>query len=282
MTSVGHRSRARKNPAVPTIVVLAICGLTIVLPLYIVVVTALKSPGEIVAGSGIEIPLAAHWNNFVQAWNATNFPRAFLNTAIISVGTVVVIVLATSAFSYALARNAHRWEFKLFSVVVLAALFVPFPIVMLPLVKQTAALGIDNQVGLILLYFVFNLPFNTLLYTSFLRSLPPEIEQAAQLDGAGTWRVFWTIVFPLLAPMNATVGILMFLHSWNDFMLPLVLLTDPTLSTLPLAQSIFSSTTNTSYGPAFASYLMSVLPVLVVYLVSQRWVLSGVMRGAIQ
>lgn len=282
MTSVGHRSRARKNPAVPTIVVLAICGLTIVLPLYIVVVTALKSPGEIVAGSGIEIPLAAHWNNFVQAWNATNFPRAFLNTAIISVGTVVVILLATSAFSYALARNAHRWEFKLVNVVVLAALFVPFPIVMLPLVKQTAALGIDNQVGLILLYFVFNLPFNTLLYTSFLRSLPPEIEQAAQLDGAGTWRVFWKIVFPLLAPMNATVGILMFLHSWNDFMLPLVLLTDPTLSTLPLAQSIFSSTTNTSYGPAFASYLMSVLPVLAVYLVSQRWVLSGVMRGAIQ
>lgn len=282
MTSVGHRSRARKNPAVPTIVVLAICGLTIVLPLYIVVVTALKSPGEIVAGSGIEIPLAAHWNNFVQAWNATNFPRAFLNTAIISVGTVVVILLATSAFSYALARNAHRWEFKLVNVLVLAALFVPFPIVMLPLVKQTAALGIDNQVGLILLYFVFNLPFNTLLYTSFLRSLPPEIEQAAQLDGAGTWRIFWTIVFPLLAPMNATVGILMFLHSWNDFMLPLVLLTDPTLSTLPLAQSIFSSTTNTSYGPAFASYLMSVLPVLAVYLVSQRWVLSGVMRGAIQ
>lgn len=264
------------------LVVLAIGSLTILLPLYIVVVTALKAPGEIVSGNGIDLPGALQWQNFVDAWEATNFPRAFLNTAVVSVGTVLVVLFATSAFAYALARNSHRWEFRTINVMVLAALFVPFPIVMLPLVQQTAAYGIDNQVGLILLYFVFNLPFNTLLYTSFIRSLPIEIEQAAQLDGAGTWRVFWRIVFPLLAPMNATVGILMFLHSWNDFLLPLVLLTDPELRTLPLAQSVFSSTTNVSYGPAFASYLMSVLPVLIVYLISQRWVLSGVMRGAIQ
>lgn len=261
---------------------LAVCALTILIPLYIAVVTALKSPGEIIAGTGIELPGSLYWQNFADAWTSTNFPRALLNTATVAAGTVLLVLVATSAFAYAMARNLHRWEFRVAHVFVLAALFVPFPIVMLPLVQQTAAWGIDNLFGLILLYFVFNLPLNTLLYTSFIRTLPIEIEQAAQLDGASTGRVFWRIVFPLLAPMNATVGILMFLHSWNDFLLPLVLLTDPDLRTLPLAQSVFSSTTNVSYGPAFASYLMSVLPVLVVYLISQRWVLSGVMRGAIQ
>ena len=162
----------------------------------------------------------------------------------------------------------------------MAALFVPFPIIMLPVVKQTAALGIDNEAGLILLYTVYGLAMNILLYVSFLKSLPEELEEAARLEGASTWTVFWKIVFPLMAPMNATVGILTCLWSWNDFMLPLVILSDPDSQTLPLAQYVFQGQFNTNYPVSFASYLMAIAPMMLVYVFAQKWIISGVMRGS--
>lgn len=160
--------------------------------------------------------------------------------------------------------------------------FVPFPIIMLPVVKQTALLGLDNQAGLILLYVVYGLSFNIFLYVGFLRSVPRELEEAARTDGAGTWTIFWRIIFPLLAPMNATVGILTCLWAWNDFLLPLVVLSDPSAQTLPLVQFIFQSQFHTDYTVAFASYLMALAPVLFLYVFAQRWVISGAMRGSIK
>lgn len=102
------------------------------------------------------------------------------------------------------------------------------------------------------------------------------------MDGASTWGVFRRIIYPLLTPMNATVGILTCLWAWNDFLLPLVILSDPAARTLPLAQYVFQSQLNTNYTVAFASYLMALAPLLLVYLFAQRWVISGVMRGSIK
>ena len=102
------------------------------------------------------------------------------------------------------------------------------------------------------------------------------------MDGAGTWGVFWRIIFPLLTPMNATVGILTCLWAWNDFLLPLVIVSDPQQATLPLVQYVFQSQFQTNYTVAFASYLMAMAPLLVVYLFAQRWVISGVTRGAVK
>ncbi|MFD5588732.1 ABC transporter permease subunit [Streptomyces sp. NPDC127063] len=116
----------------------------------------------------------------------------------------------------------------------------------------------------------------------FLRSVPKELEEAARTDGAGTWTIFWRVIFPLLAPMNATVGILTCLWAWNDFLLPLVVLSDPSAQTLPLAQFVFQGQFDTDYTVAFASYLMALAPVLIVYVFAQRWVISGVMRGSLK
>ena len=203
-----------------------------------------------------------------------------MTSAIITVGAVIVTLLTNSMVAYAIARNLHRKSFKFLYYFFVAALFVPFPIIMLPVVKQTAALGIDNEAGLILLYTVYGLAMNILLYVSFLKSLPEELEEAARLEGASTWTVFWKIVFPLMAPMNATVGILTCLWSWNDFMLPLVILSDPDSQTLPLAQYVFQGQFNTNYPVSFASYLMAIAPMMLVYVFAQKWVISGVMRGS--
>lgn len=260
----------------------AVLSLTILIPLYLAVVVALKTPEQLAGGTGFEWPNPVRWENFAEAWERTQFPQALLNTALITVGAVVLTLLTSSVVAYALARNSHRPFFKGAFFYLLAALFIPFPIILLPVVKQTAILGLDNQAGLILLYTIYGLSLNVFIYTAYIRSIPIELEEAARVDGASTWRVFWSIVFPLLAPMNATVGILTAVWAWNDFILPLVVLTDPAARTLPLAQYVFQGQYNTDYTVAFSSYLLAMVPLLVVYIFSQRWVISGVTRGSIK
>jgi raffinose/stachyose/melibiose transport system permease protein len=115
-----------------------------------------------------------------------------------------------------------------------------------------------------------------------MKTIPETIEEAAKLDGASTWQTFWRIIFPLLTPVNATVAILTGLAAWNDFLLPLVVLSDASEYTLPLAQYAFQGQFSTNYNLAFASYLMAMTPMLIVYLFAQRWIIAGVTRGAVK
>ena len=120
------------------------------------------------------------------------------------------------------------------------------------------------------------------IYTAYIASIPRELEEAARMDGASTWGVYWRVVFPLLAPINATVGILTCLWAWNDFMLPLIIISDPGGATIPLVQYVFQGQFSADFTLAFASYLLAMAPLLLVYLFAQRWVISGVTRGAIK
>ncbi|WP_258723479.1 carbohydrate ABC transporter permease [Cellulomonas sp. NS3] len=260
---------------------LVVLSLTILVPLYFTVVTALKTQDQL-GGTGFAFPTEFAWGNFAEAWQLTEFPRTALNSAVITVGAVVLTLLTNSMVAYAIARNMHRRLFKGLFFYFISALFVPFPILMLPVAKQTALLGLDNQVGLILLYVVYGLSFNIFIFVAYINSIPRELEEAAIVDGASTWTLFWKIIFPLLSPMNATVGILTCLWAWNDFLLPLVIVSDPRGATLPLVQYVFQSQFTTNYTVAFASYLMAMAPLLVVYVIAQRWVISGVTRGAIK
>jgi raffinose/stachyose/melibiose transport system permease protein len=260
---------------------LIVLALTIALPLYFTVVTALKTTDQL-GGTGLGLPTQVNWSNFADAWNLTNFPRTALNSAIITVGAVVLTLITNSMVAYAIARNMSRRLFKGIYFYFVSALFVPFPIIMLPVAKQTAILHLDNRIGLILLYVVYGLAFNIFIFTAYIQSIPRSLEEAAIIDGASTWQTFWKVIFPLLAPMNATVGILTCLWAWNDFLLPLVILSDPGSATLPLVQYVFQSQFQTNYPAAFASYLMAMAPLLIVYVFAQRWVISGVTRGAVK
>lgn len=256
-----------------------VLSLTVLVPLYFAVVTAFKTPEQL-AASGWALPESWSLDNFKTAWEMTSYPKRLLTSAIITVGATVFTLLTNSMVAYALGRNMHRPWFRRLYYYFVAALFVPFPIIMLPVVKETALLHLDNEGGLILLYVVYGLAFNILMYTSFIKSIPEELEEAAAMDGASRWTIFWRIIFPLLSPMNATVGILTCLWAWNDFLLPLVILTDQSKATLPLAQYVFQGQFNTNYPVSFASYLMAIAPMFLVYVLAQRWVISGVMRGS--
>jgi raffinose/stachyose/melibiose transport system permease protein len=263
-------------------IIIAICSLTIVLPLYFAIAMALKSPAQTGAGSGFNFPWPLHWGNFSAAWHETNTPLAFGMSLLITSIAVVGEILVSSLAAWSIVRNWGHWQFRATFVYLLAALFIPFPVVALPQVKLTAALGLDNPFGVAILHIMFQLAFNVLLYAAFIRSIPAELEESARMDGCSTWQTFRKIVLPLLAPMNATVGIFAFLQSWNDFMMPQLITANPKWQTLPVIQYLFQDQFTTNYNVAFASYLMAMLPTLVAFLIAQRWIIKGMLRGAIK
>jgi raffinose/stachyose/melibiose transport system permease protein len=274
------RERARVNW--PLTGLLAFVSLSVLFPMYITIITALKTPSEAANGS-LAFPSNPQWGNFASAAELTNFPRALFSSLLITVFAVALTILTNSMVAYAIARNMDdRRLFKGLYFYFISALFVPFAIIMLPIAKETAILGLDNRLGLIFLYVIFGLSLNIFIYVGYLKSIPKGLEEAAIIDGASTWKTFWHLIFPLLTPINATVGILTTVWVWNDFMLPLVMLSERDTFTLPLVQYVFQSQFTTDYSLAFSSYLMALAPLLLVYVLAQRWIIGGVTRGSIK
>ncbi|GAB3274794.1 carbohydrate ABC transporter permease [Microbacterium lacusdiani] len=266
----------------PATIILIACALTVLVPLYVTVTMSLKTGGQAVDGNAFSLPAPLTLGSFVEAWTLTNFPRGLVISAVITAVAVSGSIVVSALASYAIVRNWDRRLFRWSFFYLLAAMFIPFPVVALPQIQLTGLFGLDNPVGVAVLHIVFGLAFNTLLFTAYLRSIPLELEESMRMDGATTWQVFWRLIFPLLGPMSATVGIFAFLASWNDFMMPSLIISDPELQTLPVLQSMFQTQFSNSYNVAFASYLMAMAPSIVVYLVAQRWVLSGLTQGAIK
>ena len=276
----------RKRETNWPVMVFLILGLsTIVFPLYMTIVIAFKQPSEMSNTiSGIlSLPKTWSFDNFREAMKVTDFWRSLGNSLLITIVTVVLSVLIHSLMWYALGRNKKHSKFYNFVYLfIVSGMFVPFAILMMPLAKQTAEMGLANWFGVILLYVVFYMPMNVLLYSGYLVNIPFALEEAAKVDGASTWRTYWKIIFPIMKPMHATVAVLTALAVWNDVMTPLVIMAGSSQNTLPLAQLNFQSQFGTNYNLAFASYLLSLIPILIFYLVCQRQILNGVVNGAVK
>ena len=262
-------------------ILIALGSLLILFPLYLTVSIALKNPEEM-AESIFSLPTGLHFENFSRAIEATDFFTAFKNSFVITFISVALILLSNSLVSYAVARNINRKFFKGLYFYFISAMFIPFQIIMLPVVKLTTDLNMNNVPGIIVLYIVYGLAFNIFVYVGYIRSIPIELEEAATVDGTSTYGTFWRVIFPLLAPINATIAILSCLSTWNDFMLPLIILGDPESYTLPLVQYVFQGQFSTDYNLAFASYLLALAPMVVVYLVAQKWIINGITQGAVK
>ncbi len=269
-----------------TAMIVLILGLsTIILPLYMTIVIAFKQPSEMTNSiSGIlSLPKVWSLNNFREAMEITNFWRSLSNSLLITAATVGLSIAVHSLMGYALGRNkAHSKFYSFVYLFIVSGMFVPFAILMMPLAKQTAELGLANWFGVILLYVVFYMPMNVLLYSGYLVNIPMALEEAAKVDGASTWRTYWKIIFPIMRPMHATVAVLTALAVWNDVMTPLIIMAGSGQNTLPLAQLNFQSQFGTNYNLAFASYLLSLVPILIFYIVCQKQILNGVVNGAVK
>lgn len=265
---------------------LLILGLsTIVFPLYMTVVIAFKQPSEMTTSiSGIlSLPKTWSLDNFREAMEVTDFWHSLKNSLVISVITVGLSILIHSLMGYALGRNkAHSKFYNFVYLFIVSGMFVPFAILMMPLAKQTAELGLANWAGVIILYVVFYMPMNIMLYSGYLVNIPMALEEAAKVDGASTWTTYWKVIFPIMSPMHVTVAVITALAVWNDVMTPLIIMAGSGENTLPLAQLNFQSQFGTNYNLAFASYLLSLIPILIFYIICQRQILNGVTNGAVK
>ena len=278
-----RRGKVGRNRTNWTATVLLMVGsLAVLVPLFVTVNMSLKTTGQAVDGNAFSLPAPFTLSSFAEAWNLTNFPRGFAISIFVTTLAVVGEILISALAAFAIVRNWDRRLFRWSFFYLLAAMFIPFPVVALPQIQLTGMLGLDNPLGVAILHIAFALAFNTLLFTAFLRTIPLELEESMRMDGAGTWKVFWRLILPLLGPMCATVGIFAFIQSWNDFMMPSLIISDPTLQTVPVLQNMFQTQFSNNYNVAFSSYLMAMAPAIIVYLVAQRWVMSGLTQGAIK
>lgn len=266
--------------------ILLILGLsTIVFPLYLTLVIAFKQPTEMTNSiSGIlSLPKVWSLDNFREAMRVTDFWNSLRNSLVITLAAVGLSIGIHSIMGYALGRNKAGSKFYSFVYLfIVSGMFVPFAILMMPLAKQTAEMGLANWFGVIILYVVFYMPMNILLYSGYLVNIPMALEEAAKVDGASTWTTYWKIIFPIMRPMHATVAVLTALAVWNDVMTPLVILAGSGQNTLPLAQLNFQTQFGTNYNLAFASYLLSLIPILIFYVICQKQILNGVVNGAVK
>lgn len=266
--------------------ILLILGLiTVAFPLYMAIMIAFKQPAEMTNSiSGIlSFPKVWSLDNFKEAMEVTEFWKSLKNSLLITGVTIVLSIIVHSLIGYVLGRNKHKSKgYNFIYLYLVSGMFVPFAILMMPLVKQTAKMGLANMAGVIILYVVFYMPINTMLYSGYLKNLPVQLEEAACVDGASTWTTYWKIIFPNMLPMHATVAILTALGTWNDVMTPLVIMSGSENNTLPLAQLSFQSQFGTNYNLAFASYLLALLPIVIFYLICQKQIIAGVANGAVK
>lgn len=269
----------------PITILLILGSITIFFPLYMAVIISFKQPTEMTNDIMGALAFPSDWSlgNFAEAMRVTDFWNSLGNSLLISAAAVILSVAVHSLAGYAIGRSMKNSKFyNIVYLYIVSGMFVPFAILMMPLVKQTSQMGIGNWVGVILLYVVFYMPMNLLLYSGYLKNIPLALEEAARVDGASTWKTYWSIIFPIMKPMHATVAVLTVLGTWNDVMTPLVIMSGTGKNTLPLAQLTFQTQFGTNYNLAFASYLLALIPILIFYLVCQKQILNGVVNGAVK
>jgi raffinose/stachyose/melibiose transport system permease protein len=257
-------------------------ALAFIFPTLYVLVNAFKSTQEIVLNP---VGLPSHWtlDNFAnvltrEGAGGYTFFSSLWNTVILTAFSVAGVVVLSAMAAYALVRNKTRTSGAVFSMFTFF-LVIPFQVIMVPLVVLATDLGSQGVLGLVVMYWGLGVPGAIFMYHGFIKSVPLSLEESASMDGAGQWTVFFRIVFPLLTPITATVGILDILWVWNDFLLPYIVLRQ---GTLVLFQFNFFGQFTNDFGALTASLVLSAAPVLVLYFSLQKYIVKGIAAGAVK
>ncbi len=248
-------------------------------PIYLIFVNALKTQPE-ASSMGVELPAIPQWANFGTVIDQGKLVSAFFNSVLYSVGGTVLAVLVSAFAAYVLARNRRR-RHQVIYLLLIMGIAIPTNFVTLMKVMQVTHL-IDSQIGMILLYAATQIPFSVFLIYAFVDSLPRELDEAAFIDGCSPVRTFFAVVLPILRPVLVTTGILSLLNIWNEFLMPLYFLNSTSRWPMTLAVYNFFGQFASDWSLVSADIVLTVLPVILVYVVAQRWILSGVSAGAVK
>ncbi|MBN1797674.1 MAG: carbohydrate ABC transporter permease [Spirochaetales bacterium] len=232
--------------------------------------------------SVIAFPRTLAFDNYKEALEEMDFFRVFFNTAFITCLSVMGIVICASMAGYKLSRNKSKLSFFLYLVFV-SSMLIPFHSIMISLVNMAKLLKIHNSVwGLPFVYVGIGVNFPIFLYHGFVKSIPVELEDAAKIDGCNEHQTFFKIIFPLLKPINITVAILQIIWIWNDFLLPLLMLTNSKHYTLILSTVMFRGKYYVEWSKILAAVVITCIPVIIIYMLFQRHIVKGITTGAVK
>ena len=266
-----------------TYFILTICSLYTIFPLAILVINSFKGHGEI-ASSPLALPKSLDFQYIINAFKAINFIEAFFVTLTITVCSVGIIILTSSIAAWMLVRNKTKISNTIFLIFV-ASMIIPFQAIMYPLVSFMDMLMLKNFVGLVFMYGGFGLSMSIFLYHGFIKSVPKEIEEAAIIDGASIFQIFFLVVFPLLKPITITITILNSMWIWNDYLLPFLVIGNSNVQTLTL-KVYFARILSGQYGNPweviFPAVLVSVIPIVIIFIFLQKYIVKGISDGAVK
>lgn len=249
-------------------------------PVITLVLTALKDAGDFAVNGAFSLPKSIRWANFTEAWE-TGVGNYFWNSVIVTGVKVPIGILIESLAAFALTHMNFKWADRIFTYI-LIGLIVPMQMTLVPLTLLMNALNlIDTLTGLIILYIGFGVPFGVLVMRGFFRTLPTAVIEAARIDGCSWFRIFYRIAMPLALPAVLSLCILDGVATWNEFILAQIFLRSDELRTLPLGLVQFSTQFSTQYDQLAAAVLISVVPVVLVFLFFQRYFVAG-MGGAVK
>jgi multiple sugar transport system permease protein len=255
-------------------------SLLMLVPLVWMLVTSIETPAESLRFPPTLIPSGIHWQNYPDAWDAAPFGRFFINSLIVTGASVLGNLIFCSLAGYAFARIRFFGRDLVF-IAMLATLMVPFQVIMIPTFLIVQRIGLVNSLGALI---VPNLctPFGIFLLRQFFRTLPIELEEAARIDGCTRLGVLFRVVLPLSLPALATLGIVTFLWTWNDFLWPLIVITSTNQSTVQLGLASFQGAHATRWTLLMAGNVMALAPMLIVFVICQRWFVQSLAASGIR
>jgi raffinose/stachyose/melibiose transport system permease protein len=261
--------------------VLLACAIVFVFPVYIIVVFSFQTPDESLIHP-ISPPTHPTTENFSQAWQGSGgvtFGHAAISSAIVTVGSVAVLLVLGSLGAYTLARRTSRLSSALYLLFV-SGIIIPFQLAIVPVFVAMQRIGLAGTYpGMILLYVGLLMPLTVFLYTGFIRALPKDYEESAEVDGASFTRTFLRVVLPLLRPVTGTVAILTGIIVWNDFFNPLVFLSGTDNLTLPVVIYSYANEFTNQWNLVFAGVAIAMVPVVLFYVIAQRQLIKGFSSG---
>ena len=255
--------------------------LAYIVPFIVVLINSFKDRKDVISNP-LGLPSTFKFSNYISAFEKMNYGHAFVNTLIITVLSVLIIIIFSSMTSYILVRKDWKFNKIIFFGMVLS-MIIPFQAIMIPLMSIYGSIGmLNSKWALIYMYLGFGMSLAVFMYHGFIKSIPVELEEAAMIDGATRFQTFWKIVFPIMKPITMTITTLDMLWIWNDFLLPSLILIAPNERTLQLSTYVFSGTYTTDYGLSMSALILSILPILIIYLFLQKSIIGGVLQGSIK
>lgn len=250
-------------------------------PFYLVVLNSLKTNKEVILDA-LAFPESINFGGYIKAFERMNFFQSFLNSLVVTVGSIILIVLSAMMCAHLFARKNWKINQIIFMIMV-ASMIIPFQTIMIPIVKNFSALDLtDNLFAVMIFYMGAHVSMAVFMYHGFIKNIPYELEEAATIDGCGQLGIMFRIVFPLLKPITSTIIIMDVLAIWNDFLLPYVLLYKDSLKTLPLMTYSFVGQYSTDYTLVTSALVLTMIPVIILYLLLQKQIIEGVSQGAIK